>query len=83
MSTVRRVYVEKKPEFAVEARSVLSDVQTLNLESNKAGANHAANEFLDVFNFATTNFTVKVTGDQNLVLGQQAKQAQLQGLRPG
>ena len=28
MSTVRRVYVEKKPEFAVEARSVLSDVQT-------------------------------------------------------
>ena len=26
--SVFRIYVEKKPEFAVEARSVLSDVQT-------------------------------------------------------
>lgn len=57
----------------------LADVQTIQLKSVKSGENHGDNVLTTVNNGATTNFTINVSGDQNLTLGALATTAAAAG----
>lgn len=57
----------------------LADVQTIQLKSVKSGENHGDNVLTTVNNGATTNFTINVSGDQNLTLGASATTAAAAG----